>query len=128
MKLNPLQFAWLAATANVDLDPSDSEPAPPFSDTEVTGFEIGIRSLTSAGSVAGTYPIVIPVADPKATTETLSAAYASGLALLADGQYQSAIRSVGPVNSEFAPESEDSSFELKKVLPQPNPPSGFTAQ
>lgn len=128
MKLNPTEFDWTPATENVDPDPTDTVPAPAFNDAEVTGFQIGIRSLSSAGSAPGTYPVVIEVADPKATKETLSAAYASGLALLKDDQYQSAIRSIGPVDSDWSPETDASAFEIKAPLPVPKPPSGFTAQ
>jgi hypothetical protein len=116
MTTNPKTFSWTPASANTD-------PSLPFTAGEVTGFEIGIRP---ASGTAGAYPIIIPIADPAATSEALSAAYAAGLATLKDGDYQSAIRSTGPAPSAFTSETDASAFTIATPVPVPVPPSGFT--
>jgi hypothetical protein len=127
LKQNPTEFDWTPASANTDA-------TLPFVAGEVTGFVIGIRPV--AGS-PGVYPITIAVNDPAATKETLSAAVAAGLAVLKDGTYQSAIKSVGPVDSawtsEVASDTTVSGTDFAIVTPPPPvpvplPPSGFSPQ
>ena len=115
MKVNPTEFDWTPSTANTD--------GTPLAMGEITGYEIGIRP---ASGIPGSYPLSVPIADPAATKEALTAAYAAGLAVLKDGDYQSAIRTVGPVDSAFTAESDASAFSIATPLPVPQAPTGFT--
>jgi hypothetical protein len=101
-------FSWVDPTTNMD--------ATPISAGEITGYAIGIRSLTAAGSAAGTYPLVVSVNDPAAVTEPLAAI---GTVLKPDS-YAAAIQAVGPVPSDWTAEA---SFTI--AAPKPSPPSAF---
>ena len=105
---NPSQFTWVDPTTNTD--------GTPIAAGEVTGYTIGIRSLSVAGSAAGTYPILAQVANPTAGTELLSAL---GTALKPDS-YAAAIRTAGPVPSDWTAE-----VNFTIAPEQPNPPSAF---
>lgn len=104
--INPTSFTW------VD---------PPVVKGE-TGYQIGIRSSTAAGSVAGTYPITASVTNLAATTELLTALGT----VLAPGDYAAAIRSVGDgVNATTSAYGPESLFTITPV--QLVAPTGFTA-
>ena len=102
-------FSWTDPTTNVD--------GTPIVAGEVTGYDIGIRSATATGSVAGTYTIVVPVAGATAANEAVSAI---GQVLKPD-TYAAAIRTAGQVDSLW---SSEISFVI--APPQPNPPTNFT--
>lgn len=105
-------FSWTPATTNTD--------GSPIAAGEITGYLLGIRSATDPSSVAGTYPIAVPIGDPSATSEAVSAI---GTVLKPD-TYAAALESVGPTNSAWTPEI---TFTIAAPpLPVPNPPSGFT--
>lgn len=53
--------------------PSTNTDGSPLTTGEVTGYIVGLRSTTAAGSVAGTYPIQSPPTAADAVTEALSA-------------------------------------------------------
>lgn len=109
----PKQFTWVVPTTNTD--------GTAITDGEITGYTIGIRSLSSAGSSAGTYPTLVPVSSPTATTETLAQVAAALGKPLAPDNYAAAIRSVGPVASDWTAEQD---FTVD--APKPNPPSVFS--
>lgn len=105
---NPTGFSWTDPTTNVD--------GMPLTAGEVTGYTVGVRSTTAAGSVAGTYPITGSVAGAASTGETIAALSA----LLKPDTYAAAVRADGPVPSAW---STEATFTL--APPQPNPPSNF---
>ena len=115
--INPTAWNW----------PVPVEPA----GVTLTGYLVGIRDLNAAGSAAGTYPITVPVTDPAAATEPVSAAMAM---LKSPGDYQSAIQSVtsvgnGPWTAETtaAEPGTGSDFSLvPPAPPTPVSPSTFT--
>lgn len=113
--VNPIKFTWVDATTNVD--------GSPITAGEVTGFQIGIRAVAAAGSIAGTYPILAPPAAASALNEAL-AAITPNLLPAGDGVnpgYMASIMSTGPKNSAWSPVE----FAFSIVLPTPNPPSNF---
>lgn len=102
-------FTWVDATTNTD--------GSAIAAGEITGYQIGVRSATAQGSVAGTYPILLPTAAASATSEAVSAA----TPMLQPDTYFAAIRSTGPLNSAWTSELE---FTIAQPVPQP--PSGFS--
>jgi hypothetical protein len=109
--INPstAKFSWTDPTINVD--------GSPLQTGEVSGYAIGIRSATAAGSAAGTYTINVQVAGASAANEALSAI---GTVLKPD-TYAAAVQSVGPVNSAWSSE-----IEFTIAQPVPSPPTDFT--
>lgn len=105
---NPTKFTWTPAATNTD--------GTPLTDGEITGYTLGIRSTTAAGSVAGTYPILASITDPKATEEAI----ASIGTVLKPDTYAAAIRSEGPEESAWTSE-----VTFPVSAPVPNPPSAF---
>lgn len=103
------KFTWVDATLNTD--------GSAITSAEVTGYEIGVRSATASGSVAGTYPILLPTAAASATSEAVSAA----TPMLQPDTYFAAIRSVGPIDSAWTNE-----IEFTIAQPVPTPPSSFS--
>lgn len=99
------KFIWTIPTTNVD--------GTAITAGEITGYRIGIRPATGT---AGTYPTLVSVSDPAATSEPFSALATP----MAPGNYAAAIMSVGPTNSAW---SSEISFAV--AAPAPNPPSGF---
>jgi len=61
---NPTQVTWNDPTANVD--------GSPIAAGEITGYTIGVRDTSAAGSAAGTYPYTAG-APATAVSELLSA-------------------------------------------------------
>lgn len=93
-------------------------PPTPVPGATVTGYIVGLRSLSASGTAAGVYPITSAVVPASATTDALSAITAS---LKADN-YAASVQSQsanGP--SAWAPE-----FQFQGVLPSPNPPGQVT--
>lgn len=85
---------------------------------EITGYIVGLRSLTASGSAIGTYPIQSPVTPANAVSEALSSISAN---LKAD-QYAAAVQSQsGNGAGPWSPE-----FQFQGVLPIPNPPSAVS--
>lgn len=107
---NPSKFSWQLPISNAD--------GSPLVAGEISGFTIGIRSTTAAGSVPGTYPALTSIADPTATSEAISALST----VLKPDSYAAAIRSDGSVDSAW---SAEATFTIE--VPVPNPPSNFSA-
>ena len=105
---------WVDTTANVDNSP--------FTPGEVSGYVVGLRSLTAAGSVAGTYPILSPLVAADATSDALSKISQS----LKPDDYAVSVMAKG-----VAGVSQDSAwgteFQFTGVLPQLSPPTGISA-
>lgn len=106
--VNPTEFDWVPPTTD-----TDGNPLPAGA---ITGYQIGIRSTTATGSVAGTYAISASIASA-ATTKELFTQLGTVLAV---GSYAAAIKTVGPAASSYGPET---TFAMK-VVPS-NPPTGF---
>lgn len=85
---------------------------------DVTGFIVGLRSLTVAGSAAGTYPIQSPPVAASETTDALSQVTAS---LKAD-DYAIAVQA----QSANGPSVWSVELQFTGVLPLPNPPSAVS--
>jgi hypothetical protein len=105
---NPTGFSWTDPVTNTD--------GSAITAGEVTGYTVGVRSTTAAGSVAGTYLITGSVAGAASTGETVAALSA----LLKPDTYAAAVRADGPVPSAW---STEATFTIAPA--QPNPPSGF---
>lgn len=86
---------------------------------DVTGFIVGLRSLTVAGSAAGTYPIQSPPVAASVTSDALSAVTAS---LKAD-DYGIAIQA----QSVNGPSPWSGEFQFTGELPVPNEPTNVSA-
>jgi hypothetical protein len=102
------------------IDPTTNTDGSPIADGEITGYEIGARDTTAAGSVAGTYPYSFK-APPDVLAEPLSMltpVLPKGVKLAAAMRTNTA----GP-NSDWTAEV---TFTLPVPLPVPNPPSGFS--
>jgi hypothetical protein len=106
---NPTQFTWTDPTTNTD--------GTPIVAGEITGYTVGVRSATAAGSVAGVYPMLTKITDPAATKEALSAL----TPILVPGSYAAAIQTNGPMNSAWSTEAT-----LTIVPPTPSSPTSFT--
>lgn len=83
---------------------------------DVTGFVLGLRSLTASGSAIGTYPIKSPTVPASAVSEALSAI---GQSLKAD-DYAAAVQA----QSANGPSDWSNEFQFTGYLPVPNPPTG----
>lgn len=95
---------------------TDGAPVP---GADVTGFIVGLRSLTVAGSLAGTYPIQSPPVAASATTDALSAVTAS---LKAD-DYGVAVQA----QSANGPSPWSVELQFTGELPLPNAPTNVSA-
>jgi hypothetical protein len=115
MTTNPKEFNWTPPTTNTD--------GSPVTAGELTGYTIGIRSGALGDAGVGTYALSVPVAGGTTTKETLDAAYAAGLALLAVGTYVAAVRA----ESTAGPSGWSNEVDFTIALSPPNPPTGFTA-
>lgn len=106
------EFSWTDPTTNVD--------GSPIVPGEVTGYVIGVRP---ASGVAGNYPAQT-TASGAATVQQAASAFA---AMLVPGDYFGAVRTDGPVPSDW---SAEVAFSVAPVvvppLPQPNPPTDFS--
>lgn len=107
--VNPTEFDWVPPTTD-----TDGNPLPAGA---ITGYQIGIRAVTTPPTTtAGTYLLNAQIASP-ATTKELFTQLGTVLAV---GSYAAAIKTVGPAASAYGPET---SFAMK-VVPS-NPPTGF---
>jgi hypothetical protein len=106
---NPTKFSWTDPTTNVD--------GSAIAAGEITGYNLGIRQTSLTGSVAGTYPIQVPVSGATAASELISQISPA----LTPGGYAAAIQTVGPVNSAW---SAEVTFTI--APPVPNSPTNFT--
>lgn len=90
----------------------------PVAGADVTGFIVGLRSLNSAGSAVGTYPIQSPIVAADATTDALSA-ITSGLK---PDDYAVSVQA----QSANGPSSWGEEFQFTGVLPLPNAPTAIS--
>jgi len=104
--MNPTKISWL--------DPATNTDGSPVNAAEITGYEIGVRSIAAAGSVAGTYPVTatVPAGDASAPLSVLGP--------LPAGDYAGAARAIGPNDSAW---SSEATFT---IAPVPNPPTNFS--
>lgn len=117
---DPTKFTWV--------DPTTNKDGSPVSDGEISGYEVGVRDTTAAGSAAGTYPFGAK-APNTATTELISLLQPSlptGVLLAAAVRANTAALDANgnPINSDW---STEATFTLTPPAPVPNPPTGFTA-
>ena len=104
----PNQIAWTDATLNVD--------GSAIAAGEITGYSVGVRSTTAAGSAAGTYPFSISA--PSSATSVLLSALATALP---PDTYVAAVQSIGPTDSAWS--NESAPFTIAAALPIPQPPT-----
>lgn len=106
---NPTQVNWTDPTANVD--------GSPIAAGEITGYTVGVRSTTAAGSAAGTYPYSVTA--PATSTSELLAAITP---ILPPDSYAAAVQAntAGPSSAWSA----EASFAIAAPAPTPNPPPG----
>lgn len=106
------KVSWVAPTVGTDGQPLSGGDV-------VTGYIVGLRSLTATGSTAGTYPIVSPPTAATALTEALSSITSS---LKADS-YAVSVQA----QSADGPSVWANEFQFQGVLPVPSPPTGVSA-
>lgn len=102
--------SWTPPTTNTD--------GSALTSGEVTGYIVGLRSLTATGSIAGIYSIQSPVTATTAVSEALSAISAS----LKPDNYAAAVQA----QSANGPSTWSGEFQFQGVLPVPNPPSAVS--
>lgn len=117
---DPTQFTWQ--------DPTTNKDGSPVAAGEITGYEVGVRDTTAAGSAAGAYPFGAK-APSTATTELISLlnpTLPKGVLLAAAVRANTAglDASGNLINSDW---SAEATFQLALPAPIPNPPTGFTA-
>lgn len=115
---DPTKFVWI--------DPTTNKDGSPVADGEITGYEIGVRDTTAAGSTAGTYPFSAKAPDT-ATAELISLlnpALPKGVLLAAAVRANTAAKddSGKLINSDW---SQEATFQLTPPAPVPNEPTGF---
>lgn len=106
------KVSWVAPTEGTDSQPLSGGDV-------VTGYIVGLRSLTAVGSAAGTYPIMSPPTAANALTDALSAVNAS----LKPDNYAVSVQA----QSANGPSAWATEFQFQGVLPVPNPPTGVSA-
>lgn len=116
---DPTAATWVDPTTNVDGSPVTSG--------EITGYEVGVRDTTAAGSAPGVYPYGAK-SPSTATSEMLSLlnpALPKGvkLAIAVRANTAGLDASGNPINSDWTAEL---TFVLSVPAPVPNPPTGFT--
>lgn len=102
------KFSWVDPTTNVD--------GSAIATGEISGYNVGIRSATATGSIAGTYTVIAPVSGAAAANEAVSAI---GTVLKPD-TYAAAVQTIGPTNSAWSSE-----IEFTIAQPVPSAPTGF---
>lgn len=119
---NTGELDWTEATTNTD--------GSPITDGEVTGFTVGVRDTTAAGSVAGSYPFKATAPNTAAATEkelisVLAPILPKGVALVFAVKADTATAANPNLpSSDWSVESV--AFELPKPAPVPMPPTNPT--
>lgn len=113
------------------IDPTTNEDGSPVTPGEITGYEVGVRDTSAAGSAAGTYPYGATAPETaEATTKELISALNP---LLPKGKpLVFAVRAVtgakdasnNQIKSDWSVESE--AFALPVPPPVPTPPTNPT--
>lgn len=109
---NPTQISWTDPTTNTD--------GSAIAAGEITGYAVGVRSNTAAGSVAGTYPFGA-TAPATAVSELLSLL----TPVLPPDIYVAAVQAV-TANGNSAWSAESAPFTIAPPVVIPNAPSGVT--
>lgn len=104
--MNPTKVSWNAPAANTD--------GSPIAAGEITGYTLGVRLISAAGSVAGAYPVAVDV--PSNPTEGPLTVFGP----LKAGDYAAAARAIGPNDSAW---SAEATFT---IAPVPAAPTGFS--
>lgn len=107
---NPKQFIWT--------DPVNNTDGSNVANTEITGYQIGIRNV--AGTNVGNYSIFAVVANSSATTEAINAIGVT----LTTATYNAAIQTLSVTNGNSAWSNEISFIWTSTAAPLP--PSGFS--
>ena len=109
---NPTAFSWTDPTTNTD--------GSPITAGEVSGYTIGVRNTAAAGSVAGTYSVLVTDASATAVNLLLTAITPA----LGAGSYAAAIRTNSANgNSVWSAEQQ---FAIVPPPPIPNAPTNFS--
>lgn len=115
---DPTKFVWT--------DPTTNKDGTPIAAGEISGYEVGVRDTTAAGSVTGVYPYGAK-APATATTELISLLNPSlpkGVLLAAAVRANTPNVDVNnnPINSDW---STEATFMLAIPAPVPNQPTDF---
>lgn len=114
---DPTKFDWTDPTTNTD--------GSPVAAGEITGYEVGVRDTTAAGSAAGTYPFraTAPATATEELISLLSPALPKGVALVGAVRALTAGMDANnnPITSAWS--METNSFTLTPPAPVPNPPT-----
>lgn len=106
------------------VDPTSNKDGSPLAAGEVSGYQVGFRSVSAAGSAVGAYPILgAPVAST-AVSEAITAVMSS----LVIDTYATAVRTVSVQNGVTVNSDWSAEYVFDGVIPPviPNPPSGVT--
>lgn len=108
-------------------DPVADVNGNPIPAGEITGYNVGIRDLEAAGSVAGTYPNTAAVTGASSTSEALALLFSSG-ALVSGHSYAVAAQTLTNPSTLNSAWSAEYQFTFAPVVPpaQVLPPSGLT--
>lgn len=99
--------------------PTTNDDGSAITPGEVTGYTVGLRSLTAQGSAIGTYPVLSPITSATAVSDALSAISAN----LKEDDYGVSVRT----ESTLGPSAWGTEFQFTGVLPRPNPPTAIAA-
>jgi hypothetical protein len=105
-------------------DPTTDINGAPLQAGEITGYNIGIRDLAAAGSVAGTYPNTAAVTGASTSSEALALLFQSG-AMIAGHSYAVAGQTLAPTPPGPSAWSTEFQFTFQPLV-APNPPAGFS--
>jgi hypothetical protein len=105
---NPTKFSWTEPTTNTD--------GTAIAAGEITGYTVGARLTTAAGSAAGTYPFTFTVQG----AGMLSAPLSNFSPALSPGSYAAAVQAIGPENSAW---STEATFTIAET---PSAPGNFS--
>ena len=112
VSLTTAKVSWVDPTLGTDGQPLSGGDA-------ITGFTVGIRSLTATGSVAGTYPFTANAA-ANATSEAVATVL--GAANLKADSYAAAVQAL----SANGPSAWSAEFSFQGGLPVPLAPTGVS--
>jgi len=112
-KQNPTAVSWTDPTTNTD--------GSAIAAGEITGYTVGVRSVTASGSVAGTYPFTASA--PASSTDELLGAITP---TLPPDTYVAAVQSNSASNGNSAWSSESNAFTITAPTPAPNPPTNVS--
>jgi hypothetical protein len=106
---NPTSITWT--------DPATNTDGSPLAAGEITGYSVGVRSNTAAGSAAGAYPYTASA--PSTSTSELLSGLSS---ILPPDTYVAAVGAT-TANGGSAWSAESAPFAIGAPTPTPNPPT-----